>query len=41
MNLDKYNKKGATHYLRCRHVIGHGVTNYVMDCIPIKEWFVR
>lgn len=26
----------ATHYLRCRHVLGHGVTNYRMRCHVIK-----
>lgn len=26
----------ATHFLRCRHVLGHGIKNYRMRCHVIK-----
>lgn len=26
----------ATHLLKCRHVLGHGVTNYRMRCHVLK-----
>ncbi|HAT2580406.1 TPA: hypothetical protein I8273_004382 [Aeromonas hydrophila] len=34
--MNELTADNATHYLRCRHVLGHGVTNYRMRCHVIK-----
>lgn len=34
--MKKRKSSEATHKLKCRHVIGHGVTEYTMPCLILK-----
>ena len=34
--MDELNVNNATHFLKCRHVIGHGITSYRMRCHVLK-----